>query len=78
MFKSEAELWVALQADVDGLNGPGITQETLLEALPHWDSLAILLVITHFEQAHGIVLSSKQIRACKTGRELLQLIPANS
>jgi acyl carrier protein len=78
MFKSEAELWAALQADVDGLNGPGITPETRLETLPHWDSLAILLVITHFEQAHGIVLSSKQIRACKTGRELLQLIPANS
>jgi len=75
MFKSEAELWAALQADVDGLNGPGITPETRLETLPHWDSLAILLVITHFEQAHGIVLSGNQIRACKTGRDLLQFIP---
>ena len=75
MFKSEAELWVALQADVDGLNGPGITPETRLETLPHWDSLAILLVITHFEQAHGLVLSGNQIRACKTGRDLLQFIP---
>lgn len=75
MFKSEAELWVALQADVDGLNGPGITPETRLETLPQWDSLAILLVITHFEQAHGLVLSGNQIRACKTGRDLLQFIP---
>ncbi|NBY35989.1 MAG: acyl carrier protein, partial [Verrucomicrobia bacterium] len=49
--------------------------ETRLETLPHWDSLAILLVITHFEQAHGIVLSGNQIRACKTGRDLLQFIP---
>ena len=75
MSKSETELWAALQADVDGLNGPGITPETRLETLPHWDSLAILLVITHFEQAHGLVLSGKQIRACKTGRDLLQFIP---
>ncbi len=75
MFKSEAELWAALQGDVDGLNGPGITLETRLETLPQWDSLAILLVITHFEQAHGLVLSGKQIRACKTGRDLLQFIP---
>jgi len=75
MFKSEAELWAALQADVDGLNGPGITPETRLETLPQWDSLAILLVITHFEQAHGLVLSGNQIRACKTGRDLLQFIP---
>jgi acyl carrier protein len=75
MFKSEAELWAALQADVDGLNGPGITPEIRLETLPQWDSLAILLVITHFEQAHGLVLSGNQIRACKTGRDLLQFIP---
>ena len=75
MSKSEAEQWSALQADVDSLTGPSITLETRLETLPQWDSLAILLVITHFEQAHGIVLSGKQIRACKTGRELLQLIP---
>jgi len=75
MFKSEAELWAALQADVDGLNGPGITPETRLETLPQWDSLATLLVITHFEQAHGLVLSGNQIRACKTGRDLLQFIP---
>ena len=75
MFKSASELWAALQADVDGLNGPGITLETRLETLPQWDSLAILLVITHFEQAHGIVLSGQQIRACKSGRDLLQFIP---
>ncbi|NBR43225.1 MAG: hypothetical protein EBU04_10360 [Verrucomicrobia bacterium] len=75
MFKSETELWSALQADVDGLMGPGITLETRLETLPQWDSLAILLVITHFEQAHGLVLSGNQIRACKTGRDLLQFIP---
>ena len=75
MSKSETELWSALQADVDGLMGPGITLETRLETLPQWDSLAILLVITHFEQAHGLVLSGNQIRACKTGRDLLQFIP---
>ncbi len=75
MSKSEAAQWAALQADVDGLTGPGITPETRLETLPQWDSLAILLVITHFEQVHGIVLSGSQIRACKTGREILQLIP---
>lgn len=75
MSKSEGEQWAGLQADVDSLMGPGITPETRLETLPQWDSLAILLVIAHFEQAHGLVLSGKQIRACKTGRELLQLIP---
>ena len=75
MSKSETELWAALQADVDGLTGPGITPETPLETLPQWDSLAILLVITHFEYVHGRVLSGNKIRACKTGRELLQLIP---
>lgn len=74
MTSDEQQRWSALQADVDALAGPAVGLETELGQLPRWDSLAILLVITHAEQAYGRELTGSQIRACRTARELVALL----
>ena len=70
---TRAEQLRALLADVDALAGAG--EDTVLAALPRWDSLAILLVVSHFEHAHGLEVRGPRIRACRTVRELLDLLP---
>jgi hypothetical protein len=72
MTPAEARSWSALCAEVDAL--ADATPDTVLAALPRWDSLALLLVITHAEQAHGRSLTGAQVRACRTGRDLLTLL----
>ena len=63
----------ALQKEVDVL--VGVSPDAPLSGLPQWDSLAILLVISHFEQAYKMTITGREIRQCKTIRELIQLIP---
>jgi acyl carrier protein len=63
----------ALQKEVDVLEG--VLPDAPLSGLPQWDSLAILLVISHFEQAYKMSVTGREIRQCKTIRELIQLIP---
>jgi hypothetical protein len=74
MNPPEERRWRALQADVDALAVAPAGLDTVLAALPQWDSLAVLLVITHAEQAHGRVLTGAQVRACRTARELVALL----
>jgi acyl carrier protein len=66
----------ALRADVDAL--AHADEATILAALPQWDSLAILLVISHFEHVHGLEISGAQVRRCCTVADLLNLIPSLS
>ena len=68
---SRAERLKALQADVDAL--VQAEEETVLASLPQWDSLAILLVISHFEHAYGIEIKGSQVRACRTVADILNL-----
>jgi len=62
----------ALQADVDVL--AGADEATRLGGLPNWDSLAILLVISHFEHVHKIEITGAQVRACRTVGDILALL----
>jgi acyl carrier protein len=62
-----------LQKEVDVL--VGVSPDAPLSGLPQWDSLAILLVISHFEQTYKMSVTGREIRQCKTIRELIQLIP---
>ena len=62
----------ALRADVDVLAQADET--SVLGALPGWDSLAILLVVSHCEHVHDLELRGPQVRACRTPGELLDLI----
>jgi len=64
--------WNALRAEVDAL--AAATPEQPLDSLPRWDSLAVLLVITHAEQSLGRSVTGAQVRACRTGRDLLLLL----
>ena len=63
-----------LRQDVDAL--VDADEGTVLAALPRWDSLAILLVLSHYEHAHKQAINGAQIRACRTVADLLNLYVA--
>lgn len=67
------QYYQALQKEVDVL--AGVSPDAPLSGLPQWDSLAILLVISHFEHTYKMTVTGREIRQCKTLRELIQLIP---
>jgi acyl carrier protein len=73
---NRSEMLNALQADVDVL--AGADEATVLVALPNWDSLAILLVVSHCEHVHDLEVRGPQIRACHTVGDLLDLIQSLS
>jgi acyl carrier protein len=62
----------ALQKEVDVL--AGVSPDAPLSGLPQWDSLAILLVISHFDHVYKFTVTGPEIRQCKTVRELVNLI----
>jgi hypothetical protein len=70
------EMLNALQADVDVL--ARADEATVLAALPSWDSLAILLVVSHCEHVHDLEVRGPQVRACHTVGDLLDLIQSLS
>jgi hypothetical protein len=70
------EMLNALRADIDIL--AGADESTVLGALPSWDSLAILLVVSHCEHVHDLEVRGPQIRACHTVADLLDLIQSLS
>ena len=70
------EILQALRADVDVL--AKADEATVLGALPGWDSLAILLVVSHCEQTHGREVSGAQVRTCRTLGDLLDLLQSLS
>ncbi len=63
----------ALQAEVDVLAEAVL--DTPLASVPQWDSLAVLLVITHFEHVYHVMITGAEVRACSTPRDLIKLIP---
>jgi len=70
------EMLNALKADIDIL--ARADEATVLGALPGWDSLAILLVVSHCEHVHDLEVRGPQIRACHTVADLLDLIESLS
>lgn len=70
------EMLNALRADVDAL--ARADEATILAALPQWDSLAILLVVSHCEHVYDLEVRGPQIRACHTMADLLDLIESLS
>jgi acyl carrier protein len=70
------EILNALRADIDIL--AQADESTVLGTLPGWDSLAILLVVSHCEHVHHLEISGTQVRACRTVGDLLELIQSLS
>jgi acyl carrier protein len=68
---TRSEQLAALRADVDALFHAD--EATVLAALPQWDSLAILLVVSHFEHVHDREITGAQVRACRTVADILNL-----
>ena len=58
---------------VDGIAPGSLQESTLLTHIPQWDSLAILLVVSHFEHVHKIEITGAQVRACRTVADILNL-----
>ncbi len=73
---TRSEQLAALRGDVDAL--AQADEAAVLAALPQWDSLAILLVVSHFEHVHKQAVSGAQVRACRTVADILNLIPSLS
>jgi hypothetical protein len=70
------EILNALKADVDVL--AQADDASVLGAMPGWDSLAILLVVSHCEHVHRREVSGAQVRASHTVGDLLDLIQSLS
>ena len=70
---TSSEKLQALQLDVDLF--VGASDSTPLASLPHWGSLAVLLVILHCETQYGLEVTGAQVRGCATVGDLLKLIP---
>jgi len=73
---TRSEQLAALRGDVDAL--AQADEAAVLAALPQWDSLAILLVVSHFEHVHKQAVTGAQVRACRTVADILNLIPSLS
>jgi acyl carrier protein len=73
---NRSEILYALRADIDILVAADET--SVLDALPGWDSLAILLVVSHCEHIHNLEVRGPQVRACRTVGDLLDLIQSLS
>lgn len=71
---TRAEQLKALCADVDAL--ADAVESTPLASLPKWDSLALLLVVSHFEHVHGVEINGAKVRSCRTVADILNLIPS--
>ena len=69
---TRTEQLTALRADVDAL--ARADEATVLAALPQWDSLAILLVVSHCEHVHDREITGAQVRACRTAGNILNLL----
>ena len=70
------EMLNALRADIDIL--AQAEEASVLAAIPGWDSLAILLVVSHCEHVHDLEVRGPQVRACRTVGDLLNLIQSLS
>ena len=70
------EMLNTLRADIDIL--AQAEEASVLAAIPGWDSLAILLVVSHCEHVHDLEVRGPQVRACHTVGDLLNLIQSLS
>jgi acyl carrier protein len=66
----------ALRVDIDIL--AQADESAALGSLPGWDSLAILLVVSHCEHVHDLEVRGPQVRACHTVGDLINLIQSLS
>jgi len=66
----------ALRKEIDIFSG--VSPDFPLNGLAQWDSLAILMVISHFEHTYKVTVTGAEIRQCKNLRELISLIQAKT
>jgi len=74
MTPEEEKAFLLLRSDIDVLAFVGLKPETVLQSLPQWDSLTMLLVMEHAATYYGRTLSGVQLRNCRTVRDLIQLL----
>jgi hypothetical protein len=67
-FYTELEIMLGLPADA-------ICGDEALDALPGWDSMAILCFIALADSTLGVIVSAAQLSAAKTVPDLVALFP---
>lgn len=59
---------------IDILDVDDINDEDVLEDFDEWDSLSILTVISYVGSTFNKTLTAKEIRDCKTVKDLYELV----
>ncbi len=59
---------------IDILDVDDISDEDVLEDFDEWDSLSILTVISYVGSTFNKTLTAKEIRDCKTVKDLYELV----
>jgi acyl carrier protein len=54
-----------------------LTVEMKLEEIEEWDSLAIISIISLFDQLFSIIITTDDINNCKTIKDLINLTQTN-
>ncbi len=62
------------QAAVDFQEPVDVQANTLLAALPEWDSLAALGVIVMFDIEYGRTITGDHLKSCQTIQDLFNLL----
>ena len=53
-----------------------VKEEDILEDFEEYDSLSVLTIISYAGQNYNKTLTAKDVRACKTAKDLYELIKA--
>ncbi len=64
----------ALLSEITGIPRDDIRGSEPLEALPGWDSLAILEVMVRLDETYGISLSPDQFQSCTCVDDLIEVV----
>lgn len=59
---------------IESLELEQVSPESILEELPVWDSLAILITIAMVSSDYQVVLNSEEIHSSKTVNDLFNLV----
>jgi acyl carrier protein len=58
----------------DDTDASEIKEETIYQDLDEWSSLIVLSIIAFVKTQYGKTITGKQIRSCKTVKELYDLV----
>lgn len=70
---NDEELMRRIEAEL-GWPAGGLAPSVMLEAMPRWDSMAVLMLISFADAELGKVVGGPEIRAAKTASDLCRVL----